>query len=172
MQINNINSTQTNFKSKFVPNKYLESAFENAYNGNNRTFVKSIKAILNDGKQDSIELVKGANSNLHLLVNGKIKEESIIFSYYGNPSIDVIEKYAKQINNLDIYNGAYKNLSNKEKKLVQEDVNLIKSLTENFEDSTNFIDNSLNRIQKMKQKIDKNTKQEIVTLKEIIFNKK
>ena len=168
MKVDKINS-QTGFKSKFIPNNYLTRAFDNACNTNDRNFVKSVQALLNDGKNDTIKLVKN-KSNMALLVNDQIKDEAI-YSYYGMPAIDLINKYAKKLFdfNYDYNSGHYQNLSKKEKQLIKENADVIKLLSENLEQSSNYIEEVQKQLANITQKIDDNTKQEIQKLKKIIF---
>ena len=172
MQINNINSTQTNFKSKFIPNKLLEKTFNGAAEMSDRNFALSIKTILNDRKNDILELRTRNKQSMDLLVNGESKEEGLTFlNYYGNVGSNLINKYAeKTYENKPKITEKYNNFSENEKKLVKENIELIKLLTDNFENGINFVESTQKELNKIKQKIDENAKQEIIKLKEIIFN--
>ena len=168
MQVNSI-SPGANFKSKFLPNTVLEQSFDRAVKEQDRHFVKALKTLLNDGKGDVLELKKRTNHHMCLYVNGEIEEEGHMFlNYYGNVGTDLIKKYAAR----KTYNNAaakYGILSNKEKELVREDVNLIKLLSENFSTGTDYIDNVQIVLDKMKRKLDNNTTKEILEIKNLIF---
>ena len=169
MQINNISAQSTNFKSHFVPNEYLERAFQTAEVSCDRYFLQSVKAILNDGKSDKLELVKHNSRTLTLMVNGEIKGEEAIFGYYSNPAINLINRYAKKLTGMEMFGEKYNNLSPQEKLLIKEDADIIKLLSENIESSSNFVAEIQKLITGIKQKIDKNTKSELQTVKKAIL---
>ena len=169
MNINKIDNQAASFKSKLVPNNLLEGAFKNAEATGDRYFVQSVKAILNDGKNDSLEIAKTTKDNLSLFVNGE-KQGETLFSYYGNPVISLIEKYAKDSFGTNIYADKYQNLTGKEKELIKEDIDLMKMLLDNFDAGANFIAEVQKTITQIKQKLDINTKKEIQELKKIIFS--
>lgn len=172
MQINSINP-QTNFKSKFIPNSVLAQSFDRAIKEQDRFFVKAVKSLLNDGKDDTLELSKRTNHHMSLYVNGEIEEEGHIFlNYYGNVGTDLIKKYAKKQAFTNNSASKYSILSEQEKELVNEEVGLIKLLTENFGNGTNFIENVQSVLDKMKNKLDNNTSKEILELKKLIFTNK
>ncbi len=169
MQINSI-SSQTNFKSKILPNAALEQSFDSAIKEQDRFFAKAVNALLKDGKSDVLELKKRNNHNMSLYVNGEIEDEGQTFvNYYRNVGADLIKKYAAKNELANNYAAKYSILSNKEKELVDEDVTLIKLLSENFESGVNFIDNVQIVLDKMKKKLDNNTTKEISELKKLIF---
>lgn len=169
MQVNNINP-QTNFKSKFIPSALLEQSFDGAVKEQDRFFVKALNTLLSDGKNDVLELKKRTNHHLSLYVNGEIEDEGSIFlNYYRNVGADLIKKYAAKNELANNSAGKYSILSNKEKELVDEDVTLIKLLSENFESGVNFIENVQIVLNKMKKKLDNNTTKEISELKKLIF---
>jgi len=171
MQVNRIDSP-TNFKSKFIPNSVLGQSFDRAAKEQDRLFVKAVKAILNDGKEDTLELQKRNPHYINLYVNDEIAEEGHIFStLYGNVGSDLIKKYANRLSHTNRDAGKYNILSEQEKEFLKEDVSLIKLLSENFESGTNFIDNIQKVLDDMKQKLDNNTKKEVLELKNLIFNK-
>ena len=171
MQVNNINP-QTNFKSKFIPSALLEQSFDGAVKEQDRFFVKALNTLLSDGKNDVLELKKRTNHHLSLYVNGEIEDEGSIFlNYYRNVGADLIKKYAKkQVCDYN-YANKYSTLSKQETELVKEDVNLIKLLSESFENGTDFIEKVQVILNKMKTKLDNNTTKEISELKKLIFNK-
>ena len=173
MQVNSINSTQTNFKSKFVPNKIMEKSLDRAYHNGDRQFAQSLKAILNDGKDDILELNKRNNRHLSLYVNGKLQEEGNIFlNLYSDVGTELINKYAKKMKDTPVVTDKYRDLSVDEKKLVQENIDIIKLLTENFENGVNFVENVEKELSNIKKKLDSNTKKELIALKDLIFNNK
>jgi uncharacterized coiled-coil DUF342 family protein len=171
MQINKIDSQTTNFKSKFVPNSILKKTIDNEAKESNRFFLKSIKAIMNDGKDDVLELQRRTPRHLDLYVNGEIAEEGHIFlNYYGSVGGDLINKYASKFADNVKYTDKYNNLTPKEKKLVAEEVDVIKMLSESFDSVGNYIEDVQKVIGDIKQKLDNNTKQEFDELKKMIFN--
>ncbi len=167
MQINKID--QTSFQSKFIPNKYLASAFDNAEASNNREFLNSVKTILKDGKDDTVELFKSSNSNLNLLVNGEVTEEVLCKNYYENPAILAITKYAKKIFGSEMLSNKYNDLSKKELDLIKDDVYMIKLFSENLAIRKNYIEDVQNRLKNIKQIIDDNTRKELKELRRTIF---
>ena len=87
MQINSI-SSQTNFKSKILPNAALEQSFDSAIKEQDRFFGKAVNALLKDGKSDVLELKKRNNHNMSLYVNGEIEDEGQTFvNYYRNVTL-------------------------------------------------------------------------------------
>lgn len=172
MQVNRISPQSTNFQSKFVNNSVLNQAFDRAIEENDRFFVKSMKALMNDGKDDILELQRRNPRHLDLYVNGEIAEEGQIFlNYYVNVGTDLIKKYASRVFKENMQALQHSNLSTKEKELVQEEVDLIKLISENFPSSIDFIGNVQKTLNTMKDKLDKNTKQELIELKKAIFDK-
>lgn len=174
MQTGSISSAQMNFKSKFIPNNLLEKSINEAIKESDRNFALSVKTILNDGKSDILELRTRNKYSMDLLVNGESKEDGLPFlNYYENVGADLVNKYAEKtyVSKTKI-TGKYNNLSESENKLVKEDVEFIKLLTDNFENGVNFVENVQKALGDIKQKIDKNTKQELEALKEMIFNNK
>ena len=169
MQVNRIEQQTTGFKSNFVPNKILEQTFSRAVKENDRGFLKSVKTLLNDGKTDTIELQQKDSKSLGLYVNGEMADEGHSFlSYYNNAGSELIKKYtSKNVEHTNNYN----NLSAKERKLVSEDVDLIKMLSDNFESFYNYYEEVQKSLKNIKQKIDDNTRQELQELQKIIFNK-
>ena len=174
MQINKINSQTTNFKSKLLPNKLLEYTFEEACKTNDRNFALSIKTILNDGKNDVIELSERNKYHINLLVNGESKaEECNYLNYYTNVGSNLINNYVqKAYAKVPLITGKYDNLSKSEKNIIQENVDVLKSLIDNFENNASFIDNVQKEIKTITQKLNKNVNKELTNLKEIIFNNK
>lgn len=170
MQIDKINNYSMSFQSKFVPNKYLAAAFDNAAGKNNRIFLNSVKTILKDGKDDTLEVVK-SNSNYKLLVNGEVYEEALSNSYYENPAILAITKYAQKLFDSNIMSSSYQNLSEKERALIKDEVYMIKLFTDSFVIRKNYIEDIQNQLNKIKRIINDNTKKEIEDLKKIIFDK-
>jgi hypothetical protein len=169
MQINKIDNSS--FKSRLIPNKYLASAFDNAEASNNREFLNSVKTILKDGKDDTVELFKSSNSNLNLLVNGEITEEVLCKNYYENPAILAITKYAKKIFGSDMLSNTYNDLSKKELDLIKDDAYMIKLFSENLSNRRNYIEDVQNRLKNIKQIINDNTKKELEDLRKTIFGK-
>jgi len=168
MQVNNI-STPTSFKSKFIPNPVLEKSFDRAASESDRIFLISVKAFLNDGKNDILEIRQKSKHSLNLHVNNKITEEGHPFlNFYYNTGADLIKKHASKV--FGINTGKYNELTIEEKKLVQNYINKIKSSTENFENNcSDFFDLVKNNINLIKKVLDENTKKEIQELKQIIF---
>ena len=173
MKTEKINLQTTNFKPKLIPNKALEDAFNEAYKTNDRRFALSVKTILNDGKNDVLELSQRNKYNINLYVNGECKEEGYNYlNYYTNVGSNLINNYVqKEYKNTPQIIGKYYNLSESEKILVRENVDIIKLLVDNFENGINFIDNVQKEIGNIKNKINENVKQELTDLKEIIFKK-
>ena len=172
MQVNKVNFQQTNFKSKFIPNAMLEQTFNRAAKENDRLFVKSMKTLLNDGKDDVLKLQQRDKYRLALYSNDKIVEEGNIYlNYYGNVGTDLINKYALKNSNDFTFLRRYNNLSQEEKKLIAEEADLIKLLSQNFENGTNYIEELQKIIKVMEQKLDENTKNEMDKLKKAIFGR-
>ena len=170
MRIDKINSQATNFQSRFVPNLTLEQAFDRATKEHDRFFLKAVNTILNDGKNDIIELKQRAPKYVSLHVNNKlIEEENTYLNYYSHVCADLLKHYAEKISKESLKEAQYKSLSQQEKKLISENVDLIKMYSENFENSNNYIENIQNTLNKIKQQLDTNTKLEIQSLKSRIF---
>ena len=174
MQVDKINIQVINFKSRFVPNKVLENAFKEACKTNDRNFALSVKTILNDGKDDVIELSQWNKYHMSLILNGEyIADEYNYLNYYVNVGSNLINKYVQQAyTKAPQIKGKYDNLSESEKKLIQENIDVLKSLVDNFENKINFIDNVQKEIGIITQKLNKNVHQELANLKKIIFNNK
>ena len=68
------NINNTSFKSKFVPNEPLRQAFGAAkygYTYQSRTFARVIENLLNDGKDDLIQITKSKSGSSTVMLNGK-----------------------------------------------------------------------------------------------------
>ncbi|MCM1004006.1 MAG: hypothetical protein NC408_06665 [Candidatus Gastranaerophilales bacterium] len=79
MKINTINNT--NFQSRFVPNETFKRGFDEIKDApaECRMFVRTIDALLRDGKDDVIEFATKDNS-LITKINGKTVSENVCFS--------------------------------------------------------------------------------------------
>ena len=170
MKIDKINPQTTCFKSKFIPNEMLEQTFKRAAKENDRFFVKSVRALLNDGKADTFHLQRNGKSEVSLCVNNELADTAN-YNYYGNAGTELINKYVSKTMQESMCSEKYNYLSEREKNAVAEDVDLIKLLSENFESGKNYIEEVQQIIKNMKQKIDNNTKQELEELKKVIFGK-
>ena len=56
MDVRKIDAYNTSFKTKMVPNIYLERAFDIAILENNGRFLSAVETLMNDGKNDILEL--------------------------------------------------------------------------------------------------------------------
>ena len=170
MKIDKINSQAASFQSRFVPNQILEQAIDRATKENDRSFLKAVNIILNDGKDDVVELKQRAPKYISLHVNGKMTEEvNTYLNYYTHACAELLRNYVGKISKDNLNSSQYKNLTQQEKKLISENVDLIKLLSENFESGNNYFEEVQNILKEMKQKLDNNTKQEFEKLKKVIF---
>ena len=64
MQITPINNSQTNFKSKFIPTNTLRLTLIEGQRTSNKTLLKTMKNLLNDGVDRTIELNAFLRSHL------------------------------------------------------------------------------------------------------------
>ena len=100
------------FKSTFSSNNILKQSFDKAYADSDRYFLKSVKAVLNDGKDDVVELSQRNNSKIDLLINGEmVNEESI--NYYNNAGVNLIKKLGQKISGEKENQSKYANFLNK-----------------------------------------------------------
>ena len=170
MKIDKINSQATGFQSRFVPNRTLELAFDRAAKESDRTFLNAVNIIMNDGKDDVIELKQRAPKYISLHVNNTMEEEDNTYlNYYTHVCSELLRNYAEKISKGTLNTKQYKNLSQEEKKLISENVDLIKLMSENFESVNSYLEEVQNILKEMKQKLDNNTKNEIEKLKKQIF---
>lgn len=170
MNVDKISVQTTSFKSRFIPSQTLEQAFDRAAKENDRFFLKAMNTIMNDGKNDVVELTQRAPKYIDLLVNNKLVEEGNTYlNFYTHTSAEIIKHYAEKISKECMTETQYKNLSQQEKKLISENVDLIRMFSENFENSNNYIENVQQALNNIKKQLDNNTKQELQNLKSIIF---
>lgn len=109
MDVKKIDGYNTSFKTKMVPNIHLERAFDIAILENNGRFLSAVEAIMNDGKNDILELSaeytdknKTAYKRMLLKINDVIKKKveyskGIIDNtpvVSGYDAIDLIIKYS------------------------------------------------------------------------------
>lgn len=80
---------QTNFKSKFVPNKVLSDTFKNAEEHGCRYFLSAVKNLLKDGKNRTIELTGSVlvSRDGVMYTKTKLKTEDMEKEFAGFPHI-------------------------------------------------------------------------------------
>ena len=173
MKVNSVENSSIALKSRFVPNKLLEDSFNRAYDSSDRLFLQSVKAILNDGKNDVFELVK-IQSRIDLKQNGKTIDDNKYFTnYYGDVGCELISKYVNKIlGNYNIFCGKYQNLTADEKNIIREKVDVIKMYSEQLGSANDYIDYVQKELNNIKTIIDENARTELQKLKQNIFGRK
>ncbi len=172
MKTEKINIQTTNFKSRFVPNQTLEQSFERAAKANDRFFLKAVNTIINDGKDDVVELKRRPPKYIDLYVNNEMVEEgNTYFNFYVHVCAELLKHYAEKISGKSMSGAQYKDLSSQEQKLISENVDLIRMFSEKVESFPNYVENIQKMLSEIKQKIDNNTKKELEELKNSIFKK-
>ena len=114
MKVSFVNSVnyKSNFKSRFEPTTYLQSAFDKAIDSCDKkadrasvNFLNNVKNILSDGKDDVIKIYEKPNSEINLgmsrphnlSVNGKLVRKNAVCSAPisdGEQCIAAINKFA------------------------------------------------------------------------------
>ena len=182
LSVNRINQTefkyinQNNnlpFKSKFVPNKALSDTFDMAiynypYNSTYfaKRFANTIEFLLNDGKNDLIEVTKSRNNGSALKINGK--------------KVAYKSGDAAQLFNIIEYNWKNPNLIGYGKELTYQEFNVLKSAINklnadlNVDDvtkNTEILNNLDKNIAKIDEILDKYVKDTLIRLRKQIFNR-
>ena len=120
MRINPIDNST--FSSRLKYNKEMASVFGDASYNHNRVFLTSARTIINDGKNDIVELRKVDDSHLQLLVNGEVENESSTFNNI-LPAVgqNMLKEYAQKTSGKDMEIEAL-SMSEEEQTLVAPEV--------------------------------------------------
>ena len=140
MRINSIDNST--FGSKLKYNSEMASVFSDASYNYNRIFLTSAKAIINDGKNDVVELHKADDSHLQLLVNGKVENESSIFNNI-LPEVgqNMLKEYAQKITGKDMGFEALSMTEEEQLLIAPEAIAIYAFLNPLFQNTSKNVDN-------------------------------